>query len=174
MHGVGPGGPGIYTGYKTPNLQKLMEMIIFFTVHIRPWKTKMNKLLFYADFLHFKKTCFSMSGAEYVAIHLGPVPQNFNSIFEYAAIHNKIDITYREFSNGGVGESFSPNKDTSFNAGLFEEAELDVLKIVADTFKETSTREMIDISHEEPAWLENIGEMKKIKYDYAFRLKHFG
>jgi len=172
MHGIGTDGPGIYTGYKTPSLQKLIEMIIFFTENVRPWKTKMNKLLFYADFLHYKKTCFSISGAEYVAINLGPVPQNFNSIFEYAAIKDKIYITYQEFSNGGVGEFFSPNKNRPFNAELFEVSELAILKIIADTFKDTKTQEMIDLSHEEPAWLENISEMKKIKYDYAFTLKH--
>jgi transcriptional regulator with XRE-family HTH domain len=172
MEGIQVDGPGINTGYKTPSLQKLIEMVIYFTETVRPWKTKMNKLLFYADFLHFKKTCFSISGAEYVAIDLGPVPQNFNSIFEYAATNNDIDITYKEFSNGGVGEFFSPNKNRAFNADLFEESELAILDIIVKTFKETTTQEMIDLSHEEPAWLENINEMKKIKYDYAFTLKH--
>jgi transcriptional regulator with XRE-family HTH domain/uncharacterized phage-associated protein len=172
MRGLDTGGPGIYTGYKTPDLAKLVGMIVCFTETVRPWKTKMNKLLFYADFLHFKRTCFSISGAEYVAINLGPVPQNFNSVFEYAAANGYVEITYQEFTNGGVGEYFSPHKDRPFDPDLFSAGELDVLKTVAAQFKDTSTREMIDISHKEPAWFENIKEMKKITYEYAFDLRH--
>ncbi|WP_394351640.1 type II toxin-antitoxin system antitoxin SocA domain-containing protein [Lunatibacter salilacus] len=37
----------------------------------------MNKLLFYADFLMFKRSCFSISGVRYKAIDMGPVPFNF-------------------------------------------------------------------------------------------------
>src|SRR5580704_7419043 len=125
MNGLETNGAGIYTGYKTPSLPKLIEMIVFFTEHVKPWKTKMNKLLFYADFLHFKKTCYSISGAEYVAINLGSVPQNFNSIFEFAALNEDIDIIYQEFSNGGIGEFFSPNKSRVFNPKLFEETEIE-------------------------------------------------
>lgn len=174
MHGLENEGAGIYTGYKTPNLAKLIEMIIFFTENVHPWKTKMNKLLFYADFLHFSKTCYSISGAEYIAMNLGPVPQNFNSVFEFASINGDIEINYQEFANGGIGEFFSPNKSRVFKPELFEVSEIEVLNKIAALFRDAKTQEMIQISHEEPAWYENISTAKKIKYDYAFRLKHAG
>ncbi|WP_204336921.1 type II TA system antitoxin MqsA family protein [Cryomorpha ignava] len=70
----------IYSGYRNPNLEKFTEMVVFFSEQMEPFKTKMNKLLFYADFLMFKESCFSISGVRYRAIDMGPVPTNFQSI----------------------------------------------------------------------------------------------
>src|SRR5690606_29514195 len=94
----------IYSGYKTPNFKKFTEMVIFFSEKVQPFKTKMNKLLFYADFLMFKHNCFSISGMRYIAINMGPVPQNFQSIFEYLDNNKDIDICYKQFPQGYVGE----------------------------------------------------------------------
>ena len=54
--------PDEYSGYRIPSLEKLSEMVVFFAETLAPWKTKLNKLLFYADFLHFKTTGYSISG----------------------------------------------------------------------------------------------------------------
>jgi hypothetical protein len=35
-----------YTRHRKPNLERLTEMVVFFTEGLPPWKTKMNKLLF--------------------------------------------------------------------------------------------------------------------------------
>lgn len=163
---------GIHTGYTLPNLEKLREMIIYFTGVIKPWKTKMNKLLFYADFVNFKKTCFSISGAQYRAIDMGPVPNNFNSIFEFAADHQDINIQQKSFPSGALGELFLPNPERKFNAGLFSNDELTSLKEVETKFKNTSVSDIIEISHQEKAWYENYQEGKKlISYEYGFELE---
>lgn len=73
-------------------------MVIFFSKMLNPWKTYLNKYLFYADFLNYKRTGFSISGINYRAIDMGPVPNNFNSIYEYIANENYIDIEQTEFS----------------------------------------------------------------------------
>ena len=87
--------PDIYSGYRSPNLEKFTEMVVYFSEKIAPFKTKMNKLLFYSDFLMFKQSCFSISGMRYKAIDMGPVPNNFQSIFEYIANKDELDIFYR-------------------------------------------------------------------------------
>jgi len=170
MTGLENGRASIFTGYRTPSLARLIEMIVYFTAACKPWKTKLNKLLFYADFSHYKQAGFSISGAEYVAIQMGPVPLNFGSIFEYAAMQEIIDITYQEFQNGGIGELFTPHPNRSFDVSLFAEAELRSMKIILDRFKDSSTADIVKISHEEAAWSENFNEKKKISYDYAFKL----
>jgi DNA-binding transcriptional regulator YiaG len=170
MTGLKDGRASIFTGYRTPNLNRLLEMIVYFTKECRPWKTKLNKLLFYTDFGHYRKTGFSISGAEYIAIQMGPVPLNFSSIFEYAGMRDDVDIVYQEFQNGGIGESFKPHPNRSFNDSLFGEAELQTLKEIVGRFKDMSTADIINLSHEEAAWSENFNEKKKISYDYAFKL----
>lgn len=172
MTGLSNGKANIYTGYRTPSLKKMIEMIVFFTAALKPWKTKLNKLLFYADFSHYKKTGFSISGAEYVAIQMGPVPLNFGSIFEYAAMQDDIEIAYQEFQNGGIGELFTPHPNRSYDGSLFDEDELRTLQGIAEKFGDASTADIIKISHEEAAWSENFNEKKKISYSYAFKLIH--
>jgi putative zinc finger/helix-turn-helix YgiT family protein len=160
----------IFSGYRNPNFEKFTEMIVYFSEKVQPFKTKMNKLLFYADFLMFKLSCFSISGVRYKAIDMGPVPNNFQSIFEYLANKDVIDICTTEFSNGYTGEQFKARKERPFNADLFSENELEVLEKVATLFKSTSTNDIIELSHLEEAWKKNEKGKSVISYEYAFEL----
>jgi DNA-binding transcriptional regulator YiaG/uncharacterized phage-associated protein len=160
----------IYSGYRNPDFEKFTEMVVYFSEKIQPFKTKMNKLLFYADFLMFKQSCFSISGVRYKAIDMGPVPHNFQSIFEFLANEEEIDIHTTEFPQGYTGEQFKARKDRPFNAGIFSETELDVLQRVSTVFKSTSTHDIIKLSHQEEAWKKNVKDKSIISYEYAFDL----
>ncbi len=160
----------VYSGYKNPDFSKFTEMVVYFSEKTEPFKTKMNKLLFYADFLMFKQNCFSISGTRYKAIEMGPVPNNFQSTFEYLANQNEIDIHYTQFPKGYIGEQFKVRKDRTFNADLFSKEELDVLEEVVRVFGKCSTSEIINFSHKENAWKENNQNNSVISYQYAFDL----
>ena len=159
-----------YSGYRNPNFEKITEMVVYFSDKLSPFKTKMNKLLFYADFLMFKQSCFSISGMRYKAIEMGPVPINFQSIFEYLANKDEIDIFTTEFPQGYIGEQFKAKNDRPFRVELFSENELNVLEKVANVFKPTSTNQIIEISHLEEAWKKNEKNKSVISYEYAFDL----
>lgn len=160
----------IYSGYRNPNFEKITEMVVYFSDKLSPFKTKMNILLFYADYLMFKQSCFSISGMRYKAIEMGPVPINFQSIFEYLANKNEIDIFTTEFPQGYIGEQFKAKNDRPFRVELFSENELNVLEKVANVFKPTSTNQIIEISHLEEAWKKNEKNKSVISYEYAFDL----
>lgn len=159
-----------YSGYRKPNLEKLTEMVVYFSELLQPWKTGLNKLLFYADFLHFKRMGFSISGVRYRAINMGPVPNNYNSIFEYMANKGEVDIWQTEFENGGIGEQFKPHARRRFNPELFTDDELAILPEIAERFKGMSTSDLITVSHQEKAWQENEKERRLISYKYGFEL----
>jgi putative zinc finger/helix-turn-helix YgiT family protein len=160
----------IYSGYRNPNFEKFTEMVVYFSDKLSPFKTKMNKLLFYADFLMFKQSCFSISGMRYKAFDMGPVPNNFQSIFEYLANQGEIDIETTEFPTGYTGEQFKTPKNRKFNPKLFTENELKTLEKVATAFSGTSTYDMIQLSHLEEAWKNNKKGKNIISYEYAFEL----
>ena len=160
----------IYSGYRNPSFEKFTEMVVFFADKLSPFKTKMNKLLFYADFLMFKQSCFSISGVRYKAINMGPVPNNFQSIFEYLANQGEIVINTIEFPNGYTGEQFTTRTERTFNADLFTENELNTLEKVARVFTETSSIDIIHLSHLEEAWKKNANDKSLISYEYAFEL----
>lgn len=165
-----------FTGYKAPNMDKALEMIVYFTHEMtrgnKLWKTKMNKLLFYADFCHFKNYGNSISGLEYRAIQRGPVPSKFASLYEYAACNDFVDIYYTELSDGNLGEMFEPNDKRGFESDKFSESELEVLEEVSKRFSNVSTQEIVNLSHEEIAWQMNYESKALIDYNLAFELKN--
>ncbi|MFZ4526617.1 MAG: type II TA system antitoxin MqsA family protein [Chlorobium sp.] len=170
---LGSKQPDEYTGYTTPNLAKLNAMVHFFAGELKPWKTALNKLLFYADFLHYKMTGFSISGTRYRAIQFGPVPENYNSIYDWIEKNGDILVERKEFSNGGVGEIFMPAPSRTCKAGILAPDEMHSLIKTAERFSTVSTQQIIAISHQEPAWSENVkAQNPMISYlKYGFELK---
>jgi len=165
--------PSMHTGYKKPDFEKLSEMIVYFSDKLEPFKTKMNKLLFYSDFLMFKKYCFSISGIQYRAIDYGPVPKNYQSIVEYLANNDVIQLDIEEFPTGYSGEKLKAKADRPFKSELFSETELQVMHQVASHFKDVSTKDTIELSHQEPAWKHHITDKSIISYEHAFSMKEF-
>jgi putative zinc finger/helix-turn-helix YgiT family protein len=157
-----------FTGYRLPDLSKLTEMIVFFAEKLMPYKTKLNKLLFYADFILYEKSGFSMSGMKYRAILMGPVPDNYDSIYDHLARKHEVDVISNLFHDGGIGDKFKPNPKHEFNPDLFSDSELCVLEEVAKKFRNTSTNEIIDISHKEKGWIVNKHKRGLIDYKFGF------
>lgn len=159
-----------FTGFKTPDYEKLTEMIVFFSQEVPCFKTKMNKLLFYTDFLMFRQHRQSMSGARYKAIPYGPVPNSFESIFESLAKNDVIDLFYEELPEGGQKQYLQGRTDRKFRNDHFTEAELNILDRVKTKFKNTKPYEIVEISHRERGWIENEKSRSFISYNYAFDL----
>ncbi|MBP2831924.1 DUF4065 domain-containing protein [Aquimarina sp. U1-2] len=160
--------PDNYTGYIRPNIEKLTEMVVFFAKNMQPYVTQLNKLLFYCDFLHYKYEAVSISGTRYRAINMGPVPNNYDSIFDYMESTNAIDIIKKE-NDWGYSKEFVSNKD--FASEKFTEKELEILDRVYQEFKCKNTTEIIERSHLEDAWKDNFKNGKSlIDYKYAFNL----
>lgn len=162
--------PNVYTGYREMRLDKFFNMIIFFAERVQPFKTRLNKLMFYADFFNYKKTGFSISGANYAALDLGPVPDEFSTLYDSAKRRHYIQIDYHQFENN-IGEEFKPYPNRSVETELFEEDELSSLEFIHEALKDINTQDLIEKSHREKAWLERSKEKDLIEYDYAFDLE---
>ena len=160
-----------YTGFRKPNLSKLREMVIFFAHCCPSYKTKMNKLLFYADFGFFKDFGVSISGHTYKAIPYGPVPSMYETIFENLAETGCIDVLFEPTENGSRREKLMGRQDRSFKAILFSQEEISYLEKIAEKFKDTSASELVEISQLETAWIENKSGKNLISYEYALDLK---
>lgn len=159
------------TGFRRPNLSKFKEMVVYFAHQNPSYKTKMNKLLFYADFAYFRDYGVSISGTKYKAIPYGPVPNMYETIFENMAETDVIDIFFESKENGIKREMLVGRADRPFNPSLFSQEELQYLERVANQFSKTSPNEIVEISHREVAWIENELKRKFISYEYALELK---
>ncbi len=158
-----------YTGYRLPDFERISNIVLFFSERMQTWITKLNKLMFYCDYLSFKNYGHGISGLDYRAIKLGPVPSKFQKMYELISDGELVNREYMEFENGNFGSYFKPC--LTFNESLFEEYEIEVMNMVSNTFKYTRPSEIIEISHNESAWKNNKDEQNIISYkDYAFNL----
>lgn len=162
--------PNEYSGYKKPAIEKISQVIAYFNDKIELFKTKLNKLLFYADFTMYQRTGHSMTGLEYRAIAYGPVPTEYEKLYLKLQDDQKINIVEIAFDNGNFGELIKSNQQ--INLESFSEKEIKVLDDVVNKFKGLTTKQVVDISHAELAWQDNKDEKKVISYQkYAFVLQ---
>jgi len=164
--------PNVFNGYKVPDLKKIIQMISFFARNNSPFTTALNKLMFYADFGHFKKFGSSISGIYYKALPRGPVPENYGGIYNYAVNAGAVSIEEMAFGEY-VGERFIPNEKSQMDLdSIFNSTEATILQSVSERFKDLSTKRIVDISHEEPAWQNNVDDRNRISFEYGFELKN--
>lgn len=164
--------PNEYSGYKKPDFEKISQVIAYFNDKIELYKTKLNKLLFYSDFVMYQKTGHSITGIQYRAIPYGPVPAEYEKLYLKLKDDQKIDILEVGFDNGNYGEKIRSVQKIALDS--LTELEINVLKNIINQFKNMTTKQVVDISHSELAWIENKDERKIISYQkYAFHLQAF-
>ena len=155
-----------YNGYVKQSVDKVINMIVFFTRKSGGiFPTKLNKLMFYSDFLNFKLSGVGISGLTYRAINHGPVPAKYSAAYETIEQVTK----FVQFSNGIEAEKLTTTTD--FDATVFSAQELIVLDSIYEQFKNYTAGEISELSHKENAWIKNNEDRKIINYFDAFELK---
>jgi putative zinc finger/helix-turn-helix YgiT family protein len=168
---LGSSRPSIFNGYRVPDLDRVNQMILFFAERLKPFKTKMNKLLFYSDFLHFKHSAYSISGLTYKAIQMGPVPCHYDMLFDHTAKANITRIVLHDFGDY-VGEQVEPGIGVMLDKDLFSASEMKAMDEVVQAFGKDNIKTIIQKSHEENGWQRNIENFSEISYEYGFELKY--
>lgn len=152
--------PSINTGYKRFDFQ-LIKNVILRLIPVFKSPLFINKALFYADFLHYKKYQKGITGLTYCSLNNGPCPDNYGIIFKI--LLEKGDIA----------------KDGGFNLlGLKEtddydlaNTEVEVIDQILQIGEQRGANFIFELSHKEPAYLKNCKDFKKISYKDAQSLK---
>lgn len=158
----------IFSGYQKFDLEKFSQLITFFCFQERIFKTKLMKLLFYADFKHFKEYTVSLTGARYAHANHGPVPDQFEKLF--ALLLDRDDELEREETWCGEhpGETFTSH--TQPNIALFSPSELKTIASIKEKFEHFNAKQIRDFSHREKGYIQTTsGQL--ISYDYAEALQ---
>ncbi|MGV3539476.1 MAG: type II toxin-antitoxin system antitoxin SocA domain-containing protein [Rufibacter sp.] len=161
-----------YSGYRRQNLTKIAHLISFYAQAMELFKTKLNKLLFYTDFGAYKSRGCSVTGLAYRAIPFGPVPAEYEKLYLKLAEDGFLEMEPKPVS-GNFVDSFKSL--VAFNQEHFDPEELMVMHKVVEKFKKVNSKAIVDISHQEKAWLENEKDKSLISYQkYAFDLAQLG
>ena len=144
---------------------KLLNAIIYFAQNTNfCGKTKLMKLLFFLDFLHFRETGKPVTGLDYFAWKKGPVPR---ALFD--EISNQMQPDMAEAIKVAPIDKFQKIvAKKRFNDEFFTPRETRILESVSFIFKDARAEDMVEISHLPNApWektLKEKGEWQKIDY----------
>lgn len=161
----------IQSGFRLFDLDRFETAILFFCNDLENvFKTKLNKLLWYFDFLSFKRQLRSATGAVYIHLPLGPVPDEYdfflaNLIREHAL--EPIEVIFDE-EKGIAGEIYKALEEPELE--LFNEVEQECLHWVGSYLGEMGAREISDLSHNEDGY-KNTANGEIISYEWAEKIK---
>ncbi len=158
------------SGFKEYDLEKLKHMILYLVKRLDGvLKTKLNKLLWYCDFLLFKETSVSITGSQYIRLPYGQVPDNYERIIGtmQPELLDKDEIPFNTKDGIQMGEEFTAlvKPDES----IFSEKEIQVMDFVADTFRNDTYTSIMNKSHQETAY-KKCKDGDIISYEYAKEL----
>lgn len=136
--------------------QKFQEMILYVAKESegdpRFGATKLNKILFYADFSAYRKWGCSISGQEYQKLEWGPAPRHLVPAVEALE---------------AAGECVQLKKLIALrepDLSLFSAGEIDLLRDVLDNLRDLNATEVSGLSHEFLGW-QAAGHGETIPYE---------
>ena len=157
---------GVENGYARQSLARLKNVMLYILGKCgEVWCTKMNKLLFYTDFLAYRQRGMAITGLSYRAIDFGPVPERWDRVYsEFPEVKQEL----RQVGDfvGNVLKASAPA-----DVSLFSNEELQVLETICQHFGASTSREISRLSHEEKAWIDYHEKLERIPFETAFALK---
>ncbi len=159
--------PSEYTGFRSLSTDKVANAVRMIISTIgSTFVTKMNKLLFYADFIHYKNHGYGITGITYKALPFGPVPEHWGTL--YSSLPG-IDMEEYVYPSGQSGIKLEANENTD---NILNESELSTIEKVCTLFSNMSAGEISQTSHLEKGWIENQDNRSTISYQDAFALNY--
>jgi uncharacterized phage-associated protein len=128
--------------------EKLLNAVAYFVQNTKACgKTKLYKLLYFLDFQHYTETGRSVTGLEYYAWPMGPVPR---------ALHEELALPAQDFAaafevenlslwNGNEMLKLRPLKP--FDSSHFSKRELRILESLAGEFRTSTADQMVEATH---------------------------
>lgn len=132
--------------------------------------TKLMKLFFYADKYHLEKYKKTIFKSMYTKLEHGPVPQSTHALLldtlslnldngypleyeeEAKIIDYFIDINAVLFDGNKKMLKFQAKENMCADKEFFSTSELEILKKISKEFKDITTDEISEMSHETRAW----------------------
>ncbi len=165
---LGSYAPDRFSGFKRLNIENIFNTILFYCIGEGVLKTKLNKLLFYADFLHFKEYSASITGARYVHLTYGPILDNYE-FYLATMIHEDSSLIIEEKEFGSYLGEILVSKVSPDLRG-FKSSEMKVLAYIKEYFDGYTASDISLKSHQEKGYKET-DDLDFISYEYADSLE---
>jgi len=156
-----------FSGFKAFDIDKFFTLVVELTRQSGGLvKTKLNKMLWYCDFLHFRDHTVSITGSPYLHLKYGPVPKHYDmliNLMETEGLITRSEVIF-DAEKDIIGDVLSIVPATQ--TGELEYSEQRVVAAVVSRFGGLSARQISEASHREQAYVET-GDGQMISYSYA-------
>jgi uncharacterized phage-associated protein/DNA-binding transcriptional regulator YiaG len=157
---------GAENGYSPISLERVKAvMLTILQEYNEVFCTKMNKLLFYIDFLSYRQRGIAMTGLCFRAIDFGPVPDRWEKLY------SQFDEIRQELRPIGEYEGNVLLSNVKPDDTILNDSEKDIIHTVCSRFMNYSSSKISAISHDEPAWIKYHEAHSRIPFTEAFELK---
>ena len=152
--------------------EKLLNALVYFSKNTRSCgKTKLFKLLYFLDFIHFRETGKSVTGLNYYAWEKGPVPQDLFFELEHPDPDLKETVALLKQSGDEDDKLCRIIAKKPFDPEFFSKRELKIMGNLAFVFQDALAKDMVEITHlAGTPWDKTIkekGHRKRIEYSLA-------
>lgn len=136
---------------EVPNYEKYKQMILLYLrINKHLTKTKLAKLLYFADFAWYYKNLKSMSGMEYRKIQYGPVADTYFRLIDEMRDAGEINIEFKEEGAMHVSETASGAKQRLDQLSAEETA---LIKKINKKWEGKRTAEIVSYTHNQLPYL---------------------
>ena len=130
------------------NREKLLNALVYFSKNTNfCGKTKLFKLLYFLDFIHFRETGKSVTGLNYYAWDKGPVPQDLFHELKQPDKDLKDTIALLKQSDDEDNKLCKVISKRPFDPKYFSKREKKIMQDLSFVFKETLAKDMVEITH---------------------------
>ena len=131
--------------------------------------TKLNKLLYYLDFINYRDRKDSVTGDFYIHNHYGPTPSKVNVVISEMLERGDIEVKKDPFENSH-STSFNIKKDV--DEKVFDKKEQELLKNICKEFSDWSTDKIVEQTHLESPWFYS-KPFERVDYKYSSDIEFF-
>ena len=136
---------------ETPNYEKYKQMILaFLRQGKRIPKTKLAKLLYFADFAWFYNHLQSMSGMQYRKIQYGPVTDAYFRIIDEMSDNGELTI---EQTDDGAMLITQTRSGAKVDLSQINKEEEKLINNIGEKWKGKKTAEIVDFTHKQFPYL---------------------
>ena len=139
--------------YGIQNIEKFKQMYLYILSKFKKNgipKTKLAKLLYFADFRHFYDHLESMSGVLYRCKDYGPLADPFLELTEDMSESGEIII---ECLSGGANMISIKSASLNNNYNLLSKEEIKEIDNICDKWKNIDTKQIVNYTHQQKPWM---------------------
>lgn len=155
-------------------LKKLKAILLYFSLNTNKLgKVKLMKLIYFLDFNHLKKYGRPITFDTYYHLEHGPIPSVIMNLVDTAAedinaseLKDTIQIEYITTRKNKMVKIVPARDFTDDDKKLFSESELEILAQVSKKFKDSTSDQIEQVSHNESPYKDTT-MLQEISYSLA-------